>query len=253
MTSSNPSTGMRARHRDREAHQGLRRAPRDHRGRPHGPRGRGVRLPRAERRRQDDHDPHAARPPPTDERAGTVFGIETTVDPVAIHRRVGYLPGEFVLYDKLTGGQTIEYFANLRGGVDRRTRPTSSRASTSTRRGSSRSTRRATSRRSGLVIALQHRPELLHPRRADVRPRSARPADVLRRHPRGEGRGPHDLPVEPHPVARSSRRVTAWRSSATAGWRGSTGSTRCVTSRTTRSSCSLPDASPRTSSRRCPA
>ena len=37
---------------------------------------------------------------------------------MAIHRRLGYLPGEFVLYDKLTGGQTIEYFANLRGGVD---------------------------------------------------------------------------------------------------------------------------------------
>ena len=47
-----------------------------------------------------------------------VFGIETTVDPVAIHRRIGYLPGEFALYDKLTGGQTIDYFANLRGGVD---------------------------------------------------------------------------------------------------------------------------------------
>ena len=34
-----------------------------------------------------------------------VFGIETTVDPVTIHRRIGYLPGEFALYDKLTGGQ----------------------------------------------------------------------------------------------------------------------------------------------------
>ena len=55
---------------------------------------------------------------PTSGRA-YLFGIETTVDPVAIHRRVGYLPGEFTLYDKLTGGQTIEYFANLRGGVDR--------------------------------------------------------------------------------------------------------------------------------------
>ncbi len=54
---------------------------------------------------------------PTGGRA-RVFGIETTVDPVAIHRRLGYLPGEFVLYDKLTGGQTIDYFANLRGGVD---------------------------------------------------------------------------------------------------------------------------------------
>ena len=42
---------------------------------------------------------------PTSGRA-MVFGIETTADPVAIHRRIGYLPGEFVLYDKLTGGQT---------------------------------------------------------------------------------------------------------------------------------------------------
>ena len=29
-----------------------------------------------------------------------VFGIETTVDPVAIHRRIGYIPGEFALYDR---------------------------------------------------------------------------------------------------------------------------------------------------------
>ena len=54
---------------------------------------------------------------PTGGRA-LVFGIESTADPVAIHRRVGYIPGEFTLYDRLTGGQTIEYFANLRGGVD---------------------------------------------------------------------------------------------------------------------------------------
>src|SRR6476660_7191768 len=47
-----------------------------------------------------------------------VFGIESSADPVAIHRRVGYIPGEFTLYDRLTGGQTIQYFANLRGGVD---------------------------------------------------------------------------------------------------------------------------------------
>ena len=47
-----------------------------------------------------------------------VFGIESTADPVAIHRRIGYLPGEFALYDRLTGGQHLEYFANLRGGVD---------------------------------------------------------------------------------------------------------------------------------------
>ena len=54
---------------------------------------------------------------PTAGRA-TIFGIDTTVDPVAIHRRIGYIPGEFALYDRLTGGQTLEYFGNLRGGVD---------------------------------------------------------------------------------------------------------------------------------------
>jgi len=33
---------------------------------------------------------------PTSGRA-LVFGIESSVDPVAIHRRVGYIPGEFAL------------------------------------------------------------------------------------------------------------------------------------------------------------
>src|SRR5664280_704828 len=48
-----------------------------------------------------------------------VFDIESSKNPEAIHRRVGYLPGEFALYDRLTGGQTLEYFGNLQGGVDR--------------------------------------------------------------------------------------------------------------------------------------
>ena len=84
-----------------------------------GRRRRGLRLPRPERRRQDDDHPRSCSTTSA-RRAGraTVFGIDTTADPVAIHRRLGYLPGEFALYDKLTGGQTIEYFANLRGGVD---------------------------------------------------------------------------------------------------------------------------------------
>ncbi|HEX5039225.1 MAG TPA: ABC transporter ATP-binding protein [Candidatus Limnocylindria bacterium] len=97
---------------------------------------------------------------PTSGRA-TIFGIDTTVDPVAIHRRLGYLPGEFTLYDKLTGGQTIEYFANLRGGVD----PTYQRALVErleidpTRR--FREYSKGNKQKIGLVIALQHRPDLL--------------------------------------------------------------------------------------------
>src|SRR6185437_6519904 len=97
---------------------------------------------------------------PTGGRA-LVFGIQTNVDPVAIHRRLGYLPGEFTLYDKLTGGQTIEYFANLRGGVDR-----AYQASLIQRLDLDASRRfkeysKGNKQKVGLVVALQHRPELL--------------------------------------------------------------------------------------------
>jgi ABC-2 type transport system ATP-binding protein len=97
---------------------------------------------------------------PTSGRA-LVFGIQTNVDPVAIHRRVGYLPGEFALYDKLTGGQTIEYFANLRGGVDtpyqadlvKRLDVDTSRKFKEYSKGNK--------QKIGLIVALQHRPDLL--------------------------------------------------------------------------------------------
>ncbi len=90
-----------------------------------------------------------------------VFGIETTVDPVAIHRRVGYIPGEFALYDRLTGGQTIEYFANLRGGVDAAyQRELIERLDVDPSR-RFKEYSKGNKQKIGLVIALQHRPELL--------------------------------------------------------------------------------------------
>jgi ABC-2 type transport system ATP-binding protein len=90
-----------------------------------------------------------------------VFGIETTADPVAIHRRVGYIPGEFSLYDRLTGAQTIEYFANLRGGVDRAyQRSLIERLDVDPSR-RFKEYSKGNKQKIGLVIALQHRPELL--------------------------------------------------------------------------------------------
>jgi ABC-type multidrug transport system ATPase subunit len=97
---------------------------------------------------------------PTSGRA-EVFGIETTKDPVAIHRRVGYLPGEFDLYDRLTGADTITYFANLRGGVDEgyvaelveRLDLDPSRRYKEYSKGNK--------QKVGLVVALQHKPDLL--------------------------------------------------------------------------------------------
>ncbi|HZC32759.1 MAG TPA: ABC transporter ATP-binding protein [Candidatus Bathyarchaeia archaeon] len=97
---------------------------------------------------------------PTSGRA-LVFGIETTSDPVAIHRRVGYLPGEFTLYDKLTGGQTIEYFANLRGGVDPAYQADLiARLDVDPTR-KFREYSKGNKQKIGLVVALQHRPDLL--------------------------------------------------------------------------------------------
>ena len=90
-----------------------------------------------------------------------VFGIESTVDPISIHRRIGYLPGEFTLYDRLTGRQTLTYFANLRGGVDavyqqsliERFDLDPSRRFKELSKGNK--------QKVGLVAALQHNPELL--------------------------------------------------------------------------------------------
>jgi ABC-2 type transport system ATP-binding protein len=97
---------------------------------------------------------------PTSGRA-RVFGIDSSTDPVAIHKRIGYIPGEFTLYDRLTGGQTLQYFASLRGGVDR-----AYQASLVERFEIDPSRRfkeysKGNKQKIGLVIALQHRPELL--------------------------------------------------------------------------------------------
>jgi ABC-2 type transport system ATP-binding protein len=90
-----------------------------------------------------------------------IFGIVTTDDPVAIHRRIGYLPGEFTLYDKLTGGQTIEYFANLRGGVDQSyQRDLIARLDVDPSR-KFKEYSKGNKQKIGLIIALQHRPDLL--------------------------------------------------------------------------------------------
>jgi ABC-2 type transport system ATP-binding protein len=50
---------------------------------------------------------------PTAGRA-TVVGLDAWRDAVAVHRRVGYLPGEPALYDRLTGRQHVSYFGHLR-------------------------------------------------------------------------------------------------------------------------------------------
>jgi ABC-2 type transport system ATP-binding protein len=58
---------------------------------------------------------------PTSGRA-SVLGLDTRANSLEIRRRVGFLPGDFALYPKLTGARVLDYLADLRGGVDRRLR-----------------------------------------------------------------------------------------------------------------------------------
>ena len=90
-----------------------------------------------------------------------VFDIESAADPAAIHRRLGYLPGEFTLYDRLTGSQTLEYFGNLRGGVDRAYQASLIERFDLDPTRRFREYSKGNKQKVGLVSALQHRPELL--------------------------------------------------------------------------------------------
>src|SRR4029077_9161510 len=71
------------------------------------------------------------------------------------------LPGEFTLYDRLNGGQTLTYFANLRGGVDRVYQQSLIERFDIDPSRRFKELSRGNKQKIGLVIALQHRPELL--------------------------------------------------------------------------------------------
>lgn len=47
-----------------------------------------------------------------------IGGLDCWEQSTEVKRLVGYLPGELSLDPNLTGGQILEYFGNLRGGVD---------------------------------------------------------------------------------------------------------------------------------------
>jgi len=54
--------------------------------------------------------------------SASVFGIDTWRRSVEAHARVGYLPGDLRLSDRLTGAEQLGSFTRLRGGVDNRRR-----------------------------------------------------------------------------------------------------------------------------------
>ncbi len=52
------------------------------------------------------------------EGTGELFGIDAWREPLAAHRHVAYVPGEPLLWPSLTGEETFELLAKLRGGTD---------------------------------------------------------------------------------------------------------------------------------------
>ena len=45
----------------------------------------------------------------------TIFGLDSRVKGVEIRKRIGYLPGDLRLYERMTGAELLTYFGHLRG------------------------------------------------------------------------------------------------------------------------------------------
>lgn len=91
----------------------------------------------------------------------TVFGMDCRAASVSIKQRLGYLPGEFSLYDSMTGDEVLTYMGNLRGGVDwDYTRDISERLDANLDRKFSQLSR-GNKQKVGLIQAFMHKPELI--------------------------------------------------------------------------------------------
>jgi ABC-2 type transport system ATP-binding protein len=91
----------------------------------------------------------------------TVFGMRPREDAPAIHARMGYLPGELALYDKMSGIDLLEAFGSFRGGVPRaRIEELARRLDLDLTR-KIRSLSHGNRQKVGLVQAFVHEPELL--------------------------------------------------------------------------------------------
>ena len=92
---------------------------------------------------------------------GEVFGLDIRKESVEIRARVGNLPGEFALEDRMTGEGLLKYFARLRGVKDLgHARELAERLGAELHRPMRRLSR-GNKQKIGLVQAMFHRPPLL--------------------------------------------------------------------------------------------
>jgi ABC-2 type transport system ATP-binding protein len=97
---------------------------------------------------------------PTAGRA-SVLGLDTRADSLEIRRRVGFLPGDFSLYPRITGAAMLDHLAQLRGGVDRRVRDALAERFDAQLDRPVRDLSTGNRQKLGLIQAFMHEPELL--------------------------------------------------------------------------------------------
>jgi ABC-2 type transport system ATP-binding protein len=93
--------------------------------------------------------------------AARVLGLDTRAGSIEIRQRVGFLAGDFSLYPKLTGAAVLDYFAELRGGVDRARRDALAERLDADLHRPIRELSTGNRQKLGLIQAFMHDPDLL--------------------------------------------------------------------------------------------
>ena len=90
-----------------------------------------------------------------------ILGLDTRGGGLEIRRRIGFLPGDLALYPRLTGRATLDYLAQLRGGVDPRVRDALAERFDAELDRPVRELSTGNRQKLGLIQAFMHEPELL--------------------------------------------------------------------------------------------
>ena len=93
--------------------------------------------------------------------SASIFGLDTRQHSMEIRRRVDYLPGDIVLYERMTGNELLSYLANLRGGVDWKFVEELAERLQCNLSQRIRALSKGNKQKIGLVQAFMHRPELI--------------------------------------------------------------------------------------------
>jgi beta-exotoxin I transport system ATP-binding protein len=93
--------------------------------------------------------------------SATLLGLDSRADSLEVRRRVGFLPGDLVLYPTLTGSAMLDYLGELRGGADRRVRDELVERFDAELDRPLRELSTGNRQKLGLIQAFMHEPELL--------------------------------------------------------------------------------------------